>query len=296
MDSIPVYHEINDLHRLTGSELRTSNPLFHCFNMADSNDLKVNEVAPHRASFYTLALNFGTQSLSYTLNGSQFHHPRNFILCTAPGHVAEWKKQGNWFGYCTFFKSEFLLLDDQVNFLQQYPFFTINESNLLPVDASVFSDLEQLFERIITEQNFVDPFSTEIIRSYFQAILWQVRRVYEKIHPTPSPQAGAAIAARFQWLVNDRFLRNTSVGDYAKLLHISPNHLSQTIKQNTGQTAKSIINERRLREAQYLLAYTRNSIADISHHLGFSEPTHFTKFFKKHTKQAPLTYRQHTRR
>ena len=61
MDHIPVYHEINDLHRLTGATLRTENPLFHCFDMAESNNLVVNAVPPHRTSFYTLALNFGTQ-------------------------------------------------------------------------------------------------------------------------------------------------------------------------------------------------------------------------------------------
>ena len=296
MNSIPVYHEINDLHRLTGATLRTDNPLFHCFDMADSNNLTVNAVPPHRTSFYTLALNFGTQHLSYTLNKHQFHHPQNFVLCVAPGHVAAWKKQGDWFGYCSFFKSEFLLFDNQVNFLQQYPFFKINESNLLPVDVTTFRTLKHVFQQIVAEQYNADTFSTEIIRSHFQGILWQVRRIYEKSVATPSQRAGSAITARFQWLVNEWFLKKTTVGEYAELLHVSSNHLSQTIKQTTGQTAKHIISQRRLLEAEYLLAYTNNSITDISNHLKFSEPTHFTKFFKKNTQQSPLAYRSHHQR
>ncbi len=291
MDSIPVYHEINELHRLTGATVRTDNPLFHCFDMGESNNLAVNAVPPHRASFYTLALNFGTQNLSYTLNERHFHHPHNFVLCTAPGHVATWKKQGDWFGYCTFFKSEFLLLNDQVNFLQQFPFFRINESNLLPIEGVEFDRLRGVFRQIIAEQSHADVFSTEVIRSLFQGVLWQVRRLYEQTNTVASPRVGAAITARFQWLLNEQFLEKITVAEYAELLYVSANHLSQTVKQTTGYTAKHLINERRLLEAQHLLTYTHNSVAGISHHLRFSEPTHFTKFFKKHTGETPLTYR-----
>ncbi len=61
MKGIPLYTEINDLYQLTGAALRTHNPLFHCFDMAETNNLAVIELPPHRADFYTLALNFGTQ-------------------------------------------------------------------------------------------------------------------------------------------------------------------------------------------------------------------------------------------
>lgn len=213
------------------------------------------------------------------------------MLCTAPGHVAAWKKQGDWFGYCSFFKSEFLLFDDQINFLQQYPFFRINESNLLPIDVVTFRAMKQVFRQIVDEQGNADKFSTEIIRSYFQGVLWQVRRIYEKTVATPSQRAGSALAARFQWLVNEWSLEKISVGEYAELLHVSPNHLSQIVKHVTGQTAKHIISQRRLLEAKHLLAYTNNSIADVSRHLKFSEPTHFTKFFKKNAAQAPRACR-----
>ena len=231
------------------------------------------------------------KNLSYTLNEHHFHHPRNFVLCTAPGHVATWKKQGDWFGYCTFFKSEFLLFDDQVNFLQQFPFFRINESNLLPLETENFNCLKGVLQQVVEEQSRRDPFSTEIIRSLFEGVLWQVRRIYERTTPTPSPRAGATMTARFQWLVNEHFLNKTTVAEYAELLHVSANHLGQTVKQTMGQTAKHLINERRLLEAQHLLTYTNNSIADIAHHLNFSEATHFTKFFRKLTGQAPLAYR-----
>ena len=292
MTGIPLYAHINDLHCLTGSALRTDNPLFHCFDMAEANDLMVDELPPHRVDFYTLALNFGTQNLSYTLNEATFQNPQNFVLCAAPGHVATWKKQGSWFGYCTFFKSEFLQFRDRINFLQQYPFFSINETNLVPVDAKNYRAMRVIFEQILHEQAHINKFSAEIIQSHFQGILWQVRRLYEATtQKSPSQRAASIITARFQYLVNEHFREVTTVDAYAQRLSITANHLSQTIKQTTGRTAKQIIAQRRGEEARYLLAYTDSDIAEIAYHLSFSEPTHFTKFFKKESGQSPSDYR-----
>lgn len=293
MKGIPLYHEINQLHELTGSPLRTHNPLFHCFDMSLTNSLPVSELPPHRVSFYTLALNFGTQQLSYTLNEKTFHNQSSFLLCVAPGQVAHWQKRGDWFGFCTFFKSEFLNFNSQVNFLQQYPFFNINETNLIAVNEQHFKTLSVYFQQIISEQHSQSAFSSEVIRSALQAVLWQTRRIYEEQkHLDSETKASAAIAAQFQHLVNEFFLEATSVEEYADRLNITANHLSQTIKDATGVTAKSIITKRRLEEAKYLLKYTDNDVAEIAYHLGFNEPTHFTKFFKKETDITPVQFRE----
>ena len=292
MKGIPIYHEINELHQLTGSSLRTKNPLFHCFDMKEANDLKTTHMVPHRANFYTLALNLGTENLTYTLNEDTFYQPTHFILCVAPGQVVEWKKQGDWFGYCTFFKSEWLLFKEQINFLQQYPFFQINETNLIQTDRSNLQQFKTLFELILNEQENEDSFSEEVTRSYFQAILWKVRRIYETTHNNNSSRKAASmITAQFQYLVNQYFLDKTTVEEYAHLLNITPNHLSQTVKAATGKTARQFINERRVDEAKYLLALTNHTIAEIAYQLSFSQPTHFSKFFKQAVHQTPRTYR-----
>jgi AraC family transcriptional regulator, transcriptional activator of pobA len=292
MKGIPLYANINDLHQLTGSSLRTGNPLFHCFDMAETNNLTVTELPPHRVDFYTLALNNETENLEYTLNNTAFHNPKNFLLCVAPGQVAKWEKKGDWFGYCTFFKSEFLQFNSQVNFLQQYPFFNINETNLLPLNKEQLEAMAVYFQQIVAEQQNHSSFSNEIIRSAFQAILWQTRRIYEEQKQiTPSKKANDIITSQFQFLVNEHFWEKISVDEYAQLLNITANHLSQTIKVTTGKTAKSFITKRRLDEASYLLQYTNNGVAEIAFHLNFSEPTHFTKFFKKETGMTPNEFR-----
>ncbi|GAB2583411.1 helix-turn-helix domain-containing protein [Spirosoma areae] len=292
MTGIPLYEDINQLHRLTGATLCTRNPLFHCFDMAETNNLVVTRLPPHRANFYTLALNLNTQNLHFTLNQTEFHDPRSFIVCVAPGQVVRWSKEGNWFGYCLFFKSEFLSVSTTVNFLQQYPFFNISETNLLPLQPGQETLLLPNFYQLLAEQQTDSAFSQPIMQATLQALLWQVRRIYEESQPmTPSRKAQAIITAQFQYLVNEHYLTKTTVDDYADLLSITANHLSQTVRDATGQPAKRFITQRRLAEARYLLQYMDNTIAEIADHLRFSEPTHFVKFFKKETGLTPLAYR-----
>lgn len=292
MTSIPIYEEINDLHRLTGSKLRTKNPLFHCFNMAEANDLKNTHTPPHRANFYTLALNLGTEDLTYTLNENTFHKPTNFILCVAPGQVVHWEKEGDWFGYCTFFKSELLLFKEQTNFLQQYPFFQFNETNLIETGQLNTQQIQKLFEIILQEQKEKGAFAEQTIRSCFQAILWKIRQLYEtSFNNSASHRASVVITAQFQYLVNQHFYSKTTVEEYAHLLSITPNHLSQTIKSTTGKTALQYVSERRLQESKSLLTYTNHTIAEIAYQLGFSQPTHFSKFFKQAVGQSPREFR-----
>ncbi len=294
---IPLYTEINDLHVLTGSSLRTDNPFFHCFDMADANDLKIDGVGPHRASFYTLALNSGTEDLTYTLNKKVFSGPSNFLLCVAPGQIVKWEKKGRWLGYCTFFKSEFVTSLGGVNFLEHYPFFNLSETNLLTTRTDHSSPLAELFRHILEEQASDKNYCEEVIRSLFQAVLWRVRRIYEEVRQREGiSDVHSVKAATFQFLVNEHFLSRVAVEDYADMLNVSPGHLAESVRKATGRSPKNFINQRRMEEAKYLLTYTSEDIAQIAFHLSFREPTHFNRFFKKESGVTPSFFRTSSRR
>lgn len=79
--------------------------------------------------------------------------------------------------------------------------------------------------------------------------------------------------------------------EYAEMLFVTPNHLSQTIKSTSGKNALSYINERITSEAKSLISYTELSIAEIAYKLDFSDPANFGKFFKKQTGLTPLEFR-----
>jgi len=292
MPGIPLYTEINDLHHLTGSAIRARHPLFHCFRMEDANDVQVEVVPPHRVSFYTLALSQGTRDLNFQINADTFEKPSDFLLCVAPGQVARWEKRGDWQGYCLFFKPELLDVREHRHFLERYPFFNIQESNLLPITQEQFDPLTAQFEDLIREQEQLTQYSLEIISTLIQGLLWKARRIYESsFREDPATKAYHQIAAQFQYLINQHFLTDYTVAAYAKKLNITPNHLSQTIKEVTGKTASSLIQDRRLTEAKYLLKHTDETVHSIALTLGYSEGSHFAKFFRKQLGVSPAEYR-----
>jgi|SRR5690606_18706655 len=81
------------------------------------------------------------------------------------------------------------------------------------------------------------------------------------------------------------------IQDMAKLMHIHPTHLSNTIKASTGKSPCDICNEKTIDKAKMLLKNSEQTIAQIAVTLTF-EPTNFTKYFKKHTGTTPSEYRK----
>lgn len=81
------------------------------------------------------------------------------------------------------------------------------------------------------------------------------------------------------------------IQDVAKLMHIHPTHLSNTIKETTGKSPCDICNEKTINIARTLLNNPKQTIANIANQLTF-EPTNFTKYFKKHTGETPSEYRK----
>jgi AraC family transcriptional activator of pobA len=292
MNGIPIIKEINDGHEQIGSHLRTDNPLFHCFNISNENHFGLGSYPAHRADFFILIICFGNKGLSFTLNETVFENAESFILCVAPGQVMKFKKNNDWNGCCMFFKSEFIRYKSGLYILEDFPFFNIRETNLFPINELQFKSILPIYEQIIAEQANHSAFHTDVIRSLSLAMLWQVRRVYENFQTKKTDKPSAVITSQFQYLVNKHFIDKILVEEYANILNITSNHLSQTIRETTGKTAKSFIVQRRLEEAKYLLKHTTNDIAEISYHLNFLEPTHFNKFFKKEVSATPLQYRQ----
>jgi AraC-like DNA-binding protein len=81
------------------------------------------------------------------------------------------------------------------------------------------------------------------------------------------------------------------VTTYAARLGYSPRTLSRACRQATGQTAKAVLSDRLVLEAQRLLVHTDLSVADIAARLGFSEAANFGKFFSRRIGTSPARFR-----
>ena len=64
---------------------------------------------------------------------------------------------------------------------------------------------------------------------------------------------------------------------------------------DVGLTYHQLLNEVRLETAMRLLVRSELSIAETARALGYSDPAHFTRAFKRWTGEAPSTFRQRLR-
>lgn len=80
---------------------------------------------------------------------------------------------------------------------------------------------------------------------------------------------------------------------YARICCLSPKHFSEVIKRDTGISANKWISAYLTLRAKSLLDSREDySIQQISDFLGFSEPSSFSRFFKRETGMSPKDYRK----
>jgi AraC-like DNA-binding protein len=83
-----------------------------------------------------------------------------------------------------------------------------------------------------------------------------------------------------------------AVGDLAKRANLHPDYFSRMFLRYTGERPLAFIHSKRIERAQYLIATTRLSYAQIAETTGFETLPYFSKIFKKVTSLTPGEYRR----
>jgi len=100
-----------------------------------------------------------------------------------------------------------------------------------------------------------------------------------------------ATVARLRTLVDEFFRKEHQLGFYAEKLSMTVDRLNDHVKRATGVTAGHLIRQRVLTEAKRQLVFTVQPIQDIAAELAFADPSHFARFFRKHTGMTPHAFR-----
>ena len=104
-------------------------------------------------------------------------------------------------------------------------------------------------------------------------------------------QPADATVAQLRALVDEFFRGEHQLGFYAEKLGMTVDRLNDHVKRATGVTAGHLIRQRVLTEAKRQLVFTTQPIQDIAQELAFSDPSHFARFFRKHTGTTPHEFR-----
>lgn len=97
---------------------------------------------------------------------------------------------------------------------------------------------------------------------------------------------------QFNALLNQHYQTNRSVSNYARLLHVTANHLNALCRRALNKTASALIHERVMVEAQGVLSYSTLGVVQVGYELGLWTHRIFVHHFRKYTSTTPEVFRQ----
>ncbi|MHA7874078.1 helix-turn-helix domain-containing protein [Roseivivax sp.] len=95
----------------------------------------------------------------------------------------------------------------------------------------------------------------------------------------------------FETLLQAHLRERWRAGDYARALGVSPTHLTRICRAAAGISASAWIDRATVTEACRQLAYTVRPVSQISYDLGYEDPSHFSRVFRRVMGLSPSAYR-----
>lgn len=206
----------------------------------------------------------------------------------------DWNLEGLWLVIHPDFIQGFALAADIRKF--GYFSYAVNEAlHLSPEEEQMITGL--LIEITKESQAATDIFSQPILIKQIELLLSYCDRFYHRQFLTRK-QGGNNFLAIFEGLLDDYF--NTpekqvnslpNVSYFADRMNLSPNYLSDMLRNITGQSAQLHIQQKLIDKAKELLSVTDLSVSEVAYRLGFEYPQSFSKLFKNKTQKTPGEFR-----
>lgn len=265
-------------------------------------DENVKAGLPIRLGFYALLLCTSGESKRY-VNQHEFHIKKSSFQLIPPNSMFSFQNiTDKTTVKLLFFTENFIAPEDcqdsEIRSLIGFHKTNIHQTLLSNND---FLKVTHLYNEINLELHKKNNDSKLVIKLLILTLLHLLRR--EKITIIKPPENQTIHENRSHYILNHylslietNYLEYRQVFQYAKIIGITPKHLSETIKETTGHNALHFIHHRLLREAFYLLEFSNLNIAQIAHLLKFSNASDFSRFFKIKSGQNPNTYRLHVQK
>jgi AraC-like DNA-binding protein len=202
-------------------------------------------------------------------------------------------------GHFCIFTADFLMQSKSGVVLDDLPIFRPGGYPIFQLANADVKELLAIFLKMHRElaSNYI--YKYDLIRNYVIELIHFGQKLQPASTLYSTHNASARVSSLFIELLERQFpiaspqqrLALRTANDFSERLAVHVNHLNKVLKENTGKTTTDLITSRILQEAKILLKQTNWNISEIAYSLGFEEVAHFSNFFKKQTKLAPLAFR-----
>ncbi|UEB01149.1 AraC family transcriptional regulator [Prevotella melaninogenica] len=145
----------------------------------------------------------------------------------------------------------------------------------------------------------LSPYRRKTVQYLSKAIVADVQELNELVSEKVQNEGSTRtqeLFLQFKRLVKQHCMQERSIPYYASQLHVTPHHLSATIKKASGQSVMYWINRATIQEAKLLLKTNGMMAYEIANRMNFPSASAFSKFFKRETGLTPRAYQETTYR
>ena len=157
----------------------------------------------------------------------------------------------------------------------------------MPGEARTFDLLEE-------ESRRSDCYAANIQDAMLEAFFWRLVRnlPVESLSPQFRRRSiEQEFAGRLYRLFEEHVQENLRVEELASFLQISKRSLSMKCRALLGDSPAQLFTRFKIQKAVQLLTHTDRSVKEISYELGFENPYHFSRVFKRMHGASPSTLR-----
>lgn len=229
-----------------------------------------------------------------TDNLNKLTQTKGQIRFVSPGKICSIQELSNDIeGYYCLFDQAFIdTYSGVANLLNEFSFFDLDSLPIIRLTDQQTKFFTLIFNKL--KQDFTENYNgiKSIVCQYLVAMFKECNLYYEKISQENQKMTSAdRIGQSFLRLVNKYYLSKRTLIEYADLLNITPKHLTKCVKQATSETPMDFIYKMLILEAKVLLRETTLTVSEIAYQLSFDDANHFGRFFKQHSGNTPIEFR-----
>jgi AraC-like DNA-binding protein len=271
----------------------------HILPQEEINEIKVVELPilskipiseAHRHQFYECFV-FLKGGGSHIIDFIEFPILDNSIHIITPGQVHQVNRASSSYGFVYMF--DLLHFGNQKNiedFLFDHACFDVNEFSPLYHFETHFNDtLTNVTKQSCLDSHQNSPFKSQMMISQLSLlILYCMQYAFSKNGQNESKHKD--VYTNFRRLLNTNFKTMKKVKEYAHELNITEKLLNDIVLLRTGEPVSSLIFKQIVLEAKRLLK-SGVSTKHVAYDLNFTDPAHFSKFFKSQTGFSPSSFK-----